>query len=279
VFPEEASSAGSTDHGGIKRTDSVVSVSSQSHLLGPGSAAQPPDSAPEDGKDHRGRKEVRHIAWAHDREVMLSELVFKVDMFCKTTIYELLPLPIAIAVCTLVDGWQIARNRFSAVFCCIVLPVFDLGWQSIIAYTLYFRFSDVLSRSAGYEVLGFVFLPSLARAMTLGIKYALYSDLLLSVDPHLSLGSREYEKKGYVCVCVCDVRVRVRVWASTRLSPSLVLSHSLSLSLSLPFSLYLYLYLYLSLSRARALSASLCVRVCVSLSLSLSHCFLTKSFS
>ena len=45
-------------------------------------------------------------------------------------------------------------------------------------------------------MLGLVFLPSVARALTLGVKYALYSDALLSIDLDLSLASKAYEKKG-----------------------------------------------------------------------------------
>ena len=45
-------------------------------------------------------------------------------------------------------------------------------------------------------MLGLVFLPSVARALTVGVKYALYSDALLSIDLDLSLASKAYEKKG-----------------------------------------------------------------------------------
>jgi len=194
VLPEDEAKLGDA----IQRTASVartISVSSQSHLLGPGHRPTPP---PEASWAPGDREEPRHLTWAEDRNAVLSELIFKIDMFCKTCLYEMLPIPLAIIVCTLLDGWQMARNRFSTVFCCIVLPVFDVALQPVIAYVLYFQFSDLLSPSAGYEVLGFVFLPSLARAITLGVKYALYSDLLLSVDQELSLESKEYEKKGCV---------------------------------------------------------------------------------
>ena len=187
----------------VQRTDSVtrtLSVTSQSRLLGPNHHG--PDRQPEGS-------EPRQNTWAQDREAVLSEMVFKIDMFCKTVMYEILPVPLATVVCTLVDGWQQARNRFAANFCCILLPVFDLALQPIIAYALYFQFSDLLSPSAGYEILGFVFLPSIARATTLGVKYALYSDLLLSVDQELSLAAKEYEKKG--CVCKHPISYKLRL--------------------------------------------------------------------
>ena len=38
--------------------------------------------------------------WARDRAVVQSELVFKVDMFWKTIAYELLPLSLAVLLCT-----------------------------------------------------------------------------------------------------------------------------------------------------------------------------------
>ena len=86
----------------------------------------------------------------------------------------MLPIPIAIILCTCVDSWQQARNRFATLFCCIALPCIDPCWLSIATFFLYFRFADTLPPAAKYEALGFVFFPLLARAITLGVKYALY---------------------------------------------------------------------------------------------------------
>ena len=136
--------------------------------------------------------------WLQDRIVIMSELVFKVDMFCKSMLYEMLPIPVAVAVCTLCDGWQQARNRFAINFFAIVLPFLDFALLNYVSCGLYFLISpkSTLPPSAGYEVLTFVGFPFIARAATLGVKYALYSDQLLSVDDDLSFDKEGYEKKG-----------------------------------------------------------------------------------
>jgi hypothetical protein len=125
----------------------------------------------------------------------LSHFSF-VFQFCKTTLYEMLPIPLATLCCTCLDGWQQARNRFGLFFCCIFLPIFDMGWSAVVAVSCFVCFRDNLSRTAGYELLEFVLLPMLGRAVTLAIKYALYSDTLLSVDNDLSLYAKGYERKG-----------------------------------------------------------------------------------
>lgn len=108
----------------------------------------------------------------------------------------MLPISIATLCCTCLDGWQQAQNRFHGNFCCIFLPIFDLIWSATTALICYCIFKDNLSKTAGYELLGFTYLPLFGRAVTLAIKYALYSDALLSVDNDLALHSKEYQTKG-----------------------------------------------------------------------------------
>jgi hypothetical protein len=119
-----------------------------------------------------------------------------VFQFAKTVLYEMLPISIATLCCTCLDGWQQARNRFHSFFCQIFLPIFDIIWSATAALICYCIFKDTLTKTAGYELLGFMYLPLFGRAVTLAIKYALYSDALLSVDNDLALHSKEYQTKG-----------------------------------------------------------------------------------
>lgn len=137
----------------------TVSVTSQSHLLGPDApvledveeetmaTAAPPSrfrrlrqqpSAEALQTLGEAERPVRATTagedWENDRKIVLSELVFKFDMFCKTTLYELLPISLAVALCSFLDGYQQARNRFGTFFFCMFLPVLDLACLSGASY-------------------------------------------------------------------------------------------------------------------------------------------------
>ena len=207
--------AGDGKPAGFQRSGSMartLSVSSETHLLGPCSECEEasaeeeavrPETGPELASCHAPPKTPcsrtvpkRGKQWTHDRRVVESEMMIKGEMCLKTMLYEMLPIALSTLVVAILDGWQQARNRFGGLFCCIPLFFLDPGWVALASYVYYFRFPEGLNASAGYELLGFVFLPQVARAVTLGFKYALYSDLLLSVDDDLSLCSQHYEKKG-----------------------------------------------------------------------------------
>ena len=142
--------------------------------------------------------------WRQDRDAAISELSFRLDIWVSSTVYELLPSQIAFVLVCATKGLPEAMNRYfvenqcgkSMARCLLAVPVLDAVLQSYIAIAICFYYQPLLPPTAVYETVGYIVLPLLCRAATIGIKYAMFSDVLLSKDVGGSLRSHAFREES-----------------------------------------------------------------------------------
>jgi len=140
------------------------------------------------------------LGWQKDRDAALSELSFRADVFVRSTIYEIPPVQVAFWLVWAIEGRAEALNRFwfvngcgpSLATCLLLVPLLDHLLYSWVVFAICWYYQSALPPTAVYETVGYIAFPLLCRAVTLGVKYAMFADVVLSNEVPGSIRGQEY---------------------------------------------------------------------------------------